>query len=193
MQHPGGVLGPGAVRGRVDQADDGVHRGQCGLGVDIRGLSQRVHPHLEVLPLKPSDPATVDLVEAVQVVSLQGDQEGVGHRELNVRRHQHFEAVLRIGELQPLLRAGQQVLTHVEQEFSEHRVLAAEMAVDARPGDPGRCAKIVDGHSVEASLGEEFSGSLKDQVTPPERRLGPDADNHHPSVDSGVNDHYLFC
>jgi hypothetical protein len=124
----------GAVRGRVEQAERGVHGGtQAGLRRARRQLAQHGDPLLHVQPLQAADLPAGRLRHVGELPVLHADQVRLAQREAHVPAQQRVE---RRGRVRGAGRAAaalvEQPLADVQQHLREHGLLAGEVPVDPR-------------------------------------------------------------
>jgi hypothetical protein len=97
LEKPGEALvGESAAKEQrgLDRADRGVH-GQAHLPVgQVRPQRrQQVHPFLDVVPLRPAQPAPLVLGQGAHLAVVDGERVAVGQRHLDVVAYQQRQAL----------------------------------------------------------------------------------------------------
>ena len=135
---------PRAVRRRVEQSEGGLDNGS-GLGrVEVVAQAvEGIDPDVDVGELQLAHPAPSFDVEVGPLAFLDDDQGGMPEGEVDVPGDQGFEFFV-IGSTRrraaPAL--GQQAFADRDQCLGEDIVLAREVLVDGRPGDPARACLL---------------------------------------------------
>jgi hypothetical protein len=129
---------------RLDGADRRVHGQSHFPAGQVRPQRrQQVHPLLDVVPLRPAQPAPLVLGQGAHLTVVDGERVAVGQRYLDVVAHQQRQglALVEPGR-DDGRRPGHQPVHHPVGHGHQDRGLAVEVAVDAGPDDAGLGADI---------------------------------------------------
>lgn len=99
-------------------------------------------------------------------------------RELDMMADQTLE--VGVGVLVHRFRGADQLVHRLVEQGGQDLVLAGEVAVDRRPGEPRASAQLVDARTMESLLVEQFRGDIENLPAPV----------HSASVARCVNDRY---
>ena len=153
----------------VDQADrrEGA-TAQLVLSGARMAAPEEIDPDIDVLACAAPQALAPRLRERAALPRVDADHVPVVERERRLRANQQLELCPRLA----LSRFGpyQQLVQRLVEQRREDLVLAAEVAIDRRPGDTCPGADLVHADGVESAFVEELRRRLEDLLVAPHRR-----------------------